>query len=294
MLSAVRTGLATMLGIACAVAMVSCSGAGGEPPGVSATGSRAAVRAWPAPSTTGVRDAARLTTHEGSVLVKDAGSTIQDLEIHGVLQIAAPGVQVRNVRVVGAVTVDPAGYGVTLTDVEVDHSAGPSSEAAVGPGGFTCTRCYIHGEGHGVHMEVDRSALVDSYVEITDSRDETHKDAVITNGGARGLMIRGNVLTCASEGCTAAVGLFGDFGAIDDVVIERNLLNTTGGYCLHAGVGAPGKPYSATRVRVIDNTFGTTYHPRCGEYGPVAYWGDSHGNEWTGNVLGQAGAPVSP
>jgi hypothetical protein len=86
-------------------------------------------------------------------------------------------------------------------------------------------------------------------------------------------------------GPTADVSLFGDFGPVDDILIEDNLLKgTAGGYGMQAGYN-PGKPYpNGTNIRILNNTFERGTSGVCGVFGPYTAWnGSNTGNVWSGN-----------
>jgi len=92
--------------------------------------------------------------------------------------------------------------------------------------------------------------------------------------------------------------LFGDFAAIQYVLIQNNLFTTGGSYCIYGG-SHPSKPYpNGNNIRYIDNHFSTAVSALCGGYGPVAYFSTTNpGDVWTGNVwhdgpnVGQAVSP---
>jgi hypothetical protein len=81
---------------------------------------------------------------------------------------------------------------------------------------------------------------------------------------------------------TDAIGLFEDFGAQSNCLIEGNLL-AGGGYTVYGGANPGG---AVTRnIRIIDNRFSNIYHTHSGYYGPVtAFASSGSGNQWSGNI----------
>jgi hypothetical protein len=227
------------------------------------------------------------------VSANTAGQVIDGLEVHGDISITANNVTIKNTKVFGRINVGYTHSGVLIQDVEVDHSAGPTTESSIGDTGFTCIRCYVHGIGSGIRAG-DNVTVQDSYVFIGKSPGDTaHKTALGDNGGAH-LVFKHNNLSCIDDYCSAAFSLYGDFAQIDDVLVQNNLFNTTGSYCTYGGSVAS-KPYPhATNVRYLDNHFGRVYSAKCGQYGPLASWENNTGNVWSGNVRDDTGQPVYP
>ena len=112
-----------------------------------------------------------------------------------------------------------------------------------------------------------------------------------TRADAEGLTIDHNTVL-NQFGQTTAVGLFEDFGAQFNCLIENNLI-AGGGYTLYGGANAGGAPTS--NIRVIGNRFARVYSERSGYYGPVAYFDTrGSGNEWSGDVWDDTGKSVQP
>ena len=131
-------------------------------------------------------------------------------------------------------------------------------------GGFTCLRCNVHGGASGIRLGDDTN-VVDSFVHDECCDSTIHKTAVSGHGGVRDQVVH-STMDCAVQGCSAAFSLYGDFGPLDDVLVQNNLFNTTGSYCTYGG-STPAKPYPhATNIRYIDNRFGRKYTTKCGQY----------------------------
>ncbi len=105
-------------------------------------------------------------------------------------------------------------------------------------------RCDIHGTGSGLHM-TNNVVIEDNWVHDLHEGEDSHNDAVLTNGGAH-MVVRHNTLENPHTQ-TAVVALYGDVEAVVDVVVADNLLDG-GGYTVYGGSVA-GKPYSDGRRR---------------------------------------------
>ncbi|MEH1125121.1 hypothetical protein [Micromonospora sp. CPCC 206061] len=184
--------------------------------------------------------------------------------------------------------------GLKLIDVEIDGGGkvDPNGEAAIGNDDYTCIRCHIHGTGRGANMR-NNVHIEDSYLHGWVYVDGAHQTAIGSNGGSNYKVIHNNLI-CDSDGCSAALSLYGDFEPINNALIERNLLNTDGGYCTYGG-STSAKPYPiGTNIRYINNLFGKKYGPKCGYYGPVATFEFHDGNVWSGNAWQDGSGPVKP
>jgi len=282
------------------VVLAACSGeqAGPAPPPprtpAPVPSSSAAAVTWPGPANTGVPEGIQLRVVHGNVTAR---ADLRGLEIHGDLLVAANGITIRDVLVVGGrINVGYDHRNVKIIDTEVDGRglADPDSMvSAVGDSGYTCIRCDVHGWSSGFWVGTDVT-IENSWVHDLCCDSPSHKDAVGSNGGSD-VVLRHNNLECAPVGCSAAIGLFGDQEPIADFVVEANLLNTTGSYCSYGGsVDHKAHPVSSG-VRWIGNHYGRKFNPRCGLYGPSAYFDvGAHGNVWSENVWADDESPVSP
>lgn len=179
--------------------------------------------------------------------------------------------------------------GLKLVDVEIDGGGGvdPNGEAAIGSNDYSCVRCHIHGTGRGANME--RNVTIrDSYLHGWVYTEGAHQTAIGSNGGGNFTVVHNN-LECQSEGCSAALSLYGDFAPINGALIENNLFNTDGGYCTYGG-STTAKPFPIGKnIRYVNNVFGKKFGPKCGYYGPVATFEMHEGNQWVGNRWADGG-----
>ena len=246
---------------------------------------------WPNASNTGVPEGTKLRT-SGPITITKPGTVIDRLYVKGCIEVLASNVTIRRTLVRGGVcgadhSID-IGYGgakyrgILIEDVEIDGARIQARGAAIGNSGFTCRRCNIHGTARGVQMSSD-VVVQDSYIHGLYGTPVSENAPIQTNGGDHFVIRHNNLVMDDMPGGTSALALFGEFGAIDDVLVERNLFNG-GTYCVYAA-NDPTKPHPvATRARFVGNAFGRSLHRKCGLYGPVTAWSSKgRGNVWSGN-----------
>jgi hypothetical protein len=186
--------------------------------------------------------------------------------------------------------------GVLFEDVEIDGARVHARGAGIGGSGFTCRRCDIHGMARGVQPN-DHVVIEDSYIHDLYGTDISENAAFQSNGGSH-LVIRRSTLEMNKVPTGGmAVALIGDYGVLNDILVEGNLLNGGGSYTVWGGDAASDKnpAFKARNTRFIDNAFGRTFYRKGGYYGPVAGWdGAMPGNRWSGNHWLDTGRPVVP
>jgi hypothetical protein len=270
---------------------------GASPAAPAANGPCAAFPGFPDAGCTGWQHTG-VKLKDCATTVTKANSTLDGCRFAGGLTVQAGNVTVTRSRVEGRVQgtylTDFSLSGLTLKDVEIDGSGSvdPNGQAAIGNDDYTCVRCDIHGTGRGANLG-NNVRIEDSYLHDFVYVNGAHQTAIGSNGGQHFTIIHNN-LVCNSGGCSAALSLYGDFSAINDVLIQNNLLNTTGSYCTYGG-STDAKPYpQGTNIRYIGNLFGKKYGPKCGIYGPVATWAFYAGDVWNGNKWQDGSGEIKP
>lgn len=230
-------------------------------------------------------------------LVVEPGATLDGCRFSNGLEIDAANVTITRSRIEGLVRPRGDLQNLQLVDVEIDGTgkidpASGDSQLAIGNENYTCLRCHIHDTGRGANL--GRNVHIeDSYLHGFPYMDGKHMTAIGSNGGSN-FTIRHNNLECDVSGCSAALSFYGDFAPIRDVLVERNLFNTTGSYCTYAG-SVDGKEHPVgSNIRYVDNRFGKKFMDDCGRYGPVASWSGGNGNVWQGNTWHDGSGPVQP
>lgn len=255
---------------------------------------------WPGAKNTGPPPGVAFRPYSGPCTITTEGVIIDSARITCDLVIRAPEVTVIRSIMVGRII--SAGEGsVRVIDSSVD--GGPQDTfPTIGQQNVTLVRTDVTGGQHSVQCQLN-CFILDSWLhDQAPPSVGSHQNAFISNGGGH-FTLRHNTVACSvasrpeGGGCTADLSLFGDFGAITDVVIEGNLFvaNDRGlGYCAQLGDN-PGKRFPiASRIIVRSNVFQRGGSGSCGRYGPVTAFGsEGEGNVWSGNRWSD-GSPVTP
>ncbi|MFC4588909.1 right-handed parallel beta-helix repeat-containing protein [Sphaerisporangium corydalis] len=251
---------------------------------------------FPSARTTGLKPGVPLKK-VGEVTVMRAGAVVENLEVHGKLNIKANDVTVRNVRVVGegdwSIIQAEGASGAVVEDCEISGDGVVKAQWGVlnQGGDITVRRANIHTVSNSVGT--DHGLIEDSYMHDFKEYPGDHVTGPQVNGSpmkGRTLTIRHNtILNQISQ--TSAISLYQDFSRAHDVLIERNLLGG-GGYVIYGGEGKFG---AATGIRIVGNVFTRRLFPKGGFWGPLTYFSaKGKGNRFEKNVWEDTGEPVSP
>lgn len=280
--------------------MTGCTGPAHTPGGSDGLGG-----CWPGPDNTGVPAGTTLTAYTGPCTITTDGAVLDALIIDCDVSIQAADVVISRSRINGSVATDESstGFSFTLSDSEVN--IGDRAGTGVGAVNFTATRVHVTGGNRSMHCWHD-CTITDSYVhaQFTDPSGTFHESGIRMG---QSLTLRHNSVLCDAPdvppdgGCSADLTGYGDFGPVQNDLIERNLFGqTTGGYCTYGG-SSSGKPYSddthhiVFRANVWQRGTRASDHGtyECGYYGSnTAFDPTKPGNVWDGNVFDD-GTPVA-
>lgn len=264
------------------------------PPSTSAP---AATGDFPDSSNTGVPAGIALTPYTGSCRLTTPGTVIEAKTVNCSLTIATSGVTIKDSVINGTVANDENsnGFGFTISDSEV--RVGDTDGTGIGAVGFTAVRVEVTGGNRSMNCWRD-CTIRDSYVhgQFKDETGVFHESGIRMGSG--GTIVH-NTITCDAPdvppdaGCSAGLTGYGDFGPVEDNLIQNNLFpGTTGGTCAYGG-SSGGKPYSddANNNRFIDNVFEPGRSGNCGFWAPIMDFDRSApGNVWSGNVWSTGGS----
>ena len=296
---------------ACTGGAAACPADGHQPDGTACAGGTcqsgtcAAVPppspgAFPDASTTGVPAGVTLTPYTGPCTITSANTVIDAQTIDCDLSIQAANVTISRSKINGSVATDESstGFSFTITDSEVD--AGDRVATGVGAVSFTVIRIHVRGGNRSIHCWRD-CEIRDSYVhgQMTDETGVAHESGIRMGQNAT---IRHNTILCDAPdvppdaGCSADLTGYGDFGPVQNNVIDDNLFKaTTGGTCAYGG-SSQGKPYSndANHIQFTNNVFERGPGGKCGYWFAITDFDPSlPGNVWTGNTWDD-GSTLSP
>lgn len=233
----------------------------------------------------------------GTINLSTPGAVYDSKRFNGDVVILAANITIKRSEINGIVysVADNGASNFLLEDVTIN--GGTNDRPALGQENYTARRCNINGCQHNAQAwgpcTIEYSYLHGGYIPMpgSSSNDAWHCNAFITNGGS-GMTIRYCTLWASAGqnsvggGPTADLSLFGDFGPVDNILVQGNLFKgTLGGYGAQAGYN-PGKPYpTGTNIRFVDNVFERGSSGKCGTFGPVTAWNAAAtGNVWTGNT----------
>jgi hypothetical protein len=276
-----------------------CRGAQHEAEGPDAWGG-----CWPGPSNTGVPEGTTLTPYDGPCVITVDDTVIDAKTVACDLQIRAANVRILRSKINGSVATDEAssGYSFDISDSEVD--VGDRAGTGIGAVSFSALRVHVRGGNRSIHCWHD-CTVTDSYVhgQFTDPSGTFHESAMRMGQSAT---FRHNTVICDAPdvppdgGCSAGLTGYGDFGPVQNNVVDRNLFGaTTGGFCAYGG-SSQGKPYSDQTHHIVftGNVFQrgerASDHGEfvCGYYGAItAFDASLPGNTWSENTFDD-GTPV--
>lgn len=266
-----------------------------------------AAAVFPTRETTGYRvPTAELRLSEALVSERD-GQIIERLDVRSRIKVVHDNVTVRDVRVTFdvkqtgayALHVDTKTDGTCPTGTVFEHvevvgqtdDLPDNAKAVYGACPFTLRNSSIHDVGSGIRI-TNGATIEGNYIHANHSvpGSRSHRSGIGLNGGADNVIV-GNSIDCEGTGCSGALVLYGDFAQVRNVLIQGNLLNTTGSYCTYAGSLESKEFPLSSNVRYIGNFFGRKYSDTCGRSGPVA-GNDSMapGHVWRDNVWADTGA----
>jgi hypothetical protein len=234
----------------------------------------------------------------GWVSVDGDGAVLEGLDIPYNVDVSAPNVTIRKVRI----RYGGEGFGVSLRhthDVTVTDSE--ISGLDTGAGRLMVGVKDIYGDSTGTRVlrsdisrvatgvQLDAGLVESNYIHDLGYVDGDHVNGVMSNSSSGALLtVRYNtVLNGFAQ--TDAVSLFQDFGGQRNRVITGNLL-AGGGYTVYAGARSGGS--ATSDIRITGNRFSRLYHPNGGAFGPVTTYRAGPGNVWEDNIWDDTGAPV--
>lgn len=261
-----------------------------------------ALADWPNASNTGVPAGTQLTSYAGPCTITQSGTLIDAKTVNCDLIIRAANVMIKRSKINGTIssgTESKLGYSFTVEDSEIN--AGNFPGTAVGEVNFVVRRSHVYGGNRSSNCWVN-CELTDNYFhgQMTDPTGVYHESGV--RMGAHGVIQHNTIICDAPDvppdgGCSASLTGYGDFAAVEDMLIKNNYFpGTTGGYCAYGG-SSKQKAFSndTNNIRFIDNVFAHgNGSGKCGWWGSITDFDPSApGNIWQNNTWTD-GAKVTP
>lgn len=231
----------------------------------------------PDASNTGVPRGTTLTRYDGDLEVTKANTVIDGLEVHGVIKVRAPGVVIKNTKVLGPassgrplVSNYPYGYSFTIKDSELwSKTPSPYTNGILGSN-FTALRVNVHDVIDTVHITGGNVTVRDSYLHDTlhykndpaQKNGPSHDDVIQVQGGSD-IVIEGNTLTGSTN---TVIMVTQDQSRLSGLTIRGNYVD--GGNC-SINMNEKGKG-PLKNVLLEDNLFGPNRAiSYCAAYIPV-------------------------
>jgi len=261
------------------------------------------ANALPTPDTSGVSSAITALRSSGGIISSYDGQVISGMDVTGNIRIQHDDVTVRDSRVNFTSTYGlevqrkadgSCPVGTLFEYIELNGALADESDVPLYGNGcaWTLDRAYVHDVGRAIKV-VNDNVVSNSYVVSSRTGDSgSHRGAVGNNGGRDNMLIN-NVLICEGSGCSAAIPMYGDVAAVDGMLVQGNLIATTGSYCAYGG-SVEGMPYpNGSNIRFLDNRFSAQFFDTCGRYGVISGFEQGvRGNVFTGNVWHETGATI--
>jgi hypothetical protein len=207
---------------------------------------------WPDATNTGAKGI--LAAYTGSMTIITAGTVIENKDIKGVLSIKAANVTLKNCRLTGGgfwgidASFAPAIGTFIIQDCTIiGPGAGNKSDSAV-VGSGTFLRNDISKFENGIRLQDGKSVVKDNYVHDLQATVDGHYDGIAAQGGQNGVLIEHNTVIGKD---TSDIFIKNDFGPINDVTVNNNLLLGTPAYNVYSDGRASGGPI--TNVKITNN-----------------------------------------
>jgi hypothetical protein len=272
---------------------------------------------FPDATSTGVPAGTKLTAYTGPAHLTKCGTVINAKLIRGDITVDvgnksssanSPCITITNSQLIGTINTgpDPGKLGpLVMRHVEVAPPEDSLQQAVVGSN-FYLYNVNVHGGANGGVDCAGYCGVYDSWIHDFYLAGATHYDAIISNGLYNGapLVVSHNTLDCdfyaqaagATGGCSANLGLYGDFAPISNVTVTNNLFvaSVAQAYCFYGGAEDSKKFPNTSHVVVTGNTFQRGSNGKCANFGPIAYFSSTAtGNVWTNNLWSD-GAMITP
>jgi Bacterial TSP3 repeat len=253
---------------------------------------------FPDLGTTGVRNAAALAPVSGTVVLSTAGQVLENKLVTGKIEVRAPNVVVRNVKLVMTnpwygIDLFAGAKGTLIEDVEIDAN-GHLNAKMIAFDEYTARRVFFHDGSDcahfGANVTVEDSLCVTGPDADGDAWPDSagfcagpeHIDGLQSDGG-RNIVLRHNTIrNPCSE--TSAILMSTNTSPIRDVRVEDNLIGG-GGYALYCNAGPDVQNETVTGNRVARTWFG-----KGGYWGPTT--GCQDADVFGGNVWDETGAAL--
>ena len=210
------------------------------------------IAGFPDETTAGVPAGTNLTPYDGPMTITKDGTVIDGKTISGGIVVSASDVVIKN----SVIQYDSA-WGINAehaNNITVQNSrivgpgsSGDSNSGILGSGNFIGND--LSASENGITLTDGGSVVKGNYIhDLQDGGSGPHYDGISVQGGQNGVLIQGNTIVGRD---TSDIFIKDDFGPINDITVNHNLLLGSPGYDVYVdGRGGGG---AITNVSITDN-----------------------------------------
>jgi hypothetical protein len=204
------------------------------------------------PDSTNTGPAAGTFTVMTSLTANVANKVYDHIQVNGCTTVTAPGVTIRNSRLLG----NGCFYSVNnqSTGLKLDHdeiSCSDSANTGVTLANYAISFSNIHGCENGLNVaDVGNVSLTDSWIHNMFRGSTSHTDGVQIGQGAANIIFRHNTIAMSTDDNSAIIMWDEENPQNSNLQVTNNLL-TGGGFTVYC------PRMNASNVTVIGNRFGT-------------------------------------
>ncbi|MDT0156338.1 hypothetical protein Q9R19_01745 [Microbacterium sp. ARD32] len=240
-------------------------------------------------SNTGVPAGTALKVHNGDIVVNTPNAVISGLEVRGTIRIEAPGVVIKNSKIIGGsrasstglVTNIRSGQPFRIVDSELYAATPDPLWYGILGSNFTAERVNIHGVVDPVHIVGNNVIVRSSWLHDTSHWEKdreqggtpTHDDSIQIVGGTS-LVIEGNRLEDAHN-AAIQISQSTSRAKLGSIVIRGNYIQGGGCSVNIASTPSPVRPIVEKNVFGPDRVFAT-----CAVTAPSSNAPSLSGNSW--------------
>ena len=186
-----------------------------------------AILGFPDATNTGVPAGVTLTPYYGNLVINTPGAVIEGLDIQGNVTIAADNVTLKDCKVTSSafsvVSISSGVTGVVIQDCEINGLGETSNSRGIGGQG-TFLRNNIYNVENGINIQGSNTLIQGNYIhDLNVSSLAYGYDGIQILGGVSNVTVSDNTIINPHSG--TAVRIVNDYGAVDSVVVDNNMLS---------------------------------------------------------------------
>jgi Ca2+-binding RTX toxin-like protein len=206
------------------------------------------LMAYPTFATTGVPAGVSLTQYTGPMTITKPGTVIEGKIINGTLTVLADNVTIRNSKIIdgGSWGIDADSRSITVEHCDIIGRGTTGNSGILGGGNLRYNN--ISGYENGIMFQ-GGGVIKGNYIhDLQASGADPHYDGIQIMGPLDGALIEDNTILARD---TSNIFIANEWGAISNLVINRNYLGGTPGYAIYVEGIRSGGP--VTNVTITNN-----------------------------------------